>query len=304
MSERLRHGLVPKQGLTPEEFTATEALARECEEHDGARLKIVWEMMRTRPPDETNDFCFYEDGALAGYLSFDPNGAQIEITGMVRPESRRQGIGRALAAAAVEECRRRETTRLLLVCVRTSTAGTPFAAAIGARYTESEYRMELNPADWKLPHSGQVQIRQATPDDAALVAHFHRDNFGYDAARANDYVERVLEEPGSRVFIASLASRTSESMGTAAPTAEPIGAIGVIAEAGTAYLRGFSILAAHRGRGYGRQTLSLAVAALAAEGFTHQMLDVETQNANALGLYQSCGFQQTTCYDYYNIELH
>ncbi len=293
---------MPKQGLSSEEFTAIEALARDCEQHDGARLKIVWEMMRSRPAGETNDFCFYEDGALAGYLGFDPSGAKIEVTGMVRPESRRHGIGRALAAAAIAECRRRQATRLLLVCVRASTAGAPFAAAIGARHTESEYRMELNAAGGIAPRSSPVQIRLAMPDDAALLARFHRESFGYDSAGARDYASRVLTEPGSRVFIASLAAQTKEPSGTA-PFIEPIGAIGVITEDGSAYLRGFSILPEHRGRGYGRQTLSMAVAALAEEGFAHQMLDVETENDNALGLYESCGFQQTNCYDYYEIPL-
>lgn len=292
--------LVPKQGLTPAEFAEIEALAQVCEQQDGGRLKIVWEMMRERPRTETNDFCSYADGDLSGYLGLDANGFQVEITGMVHPRARRQGTGRALVAAAVAECRRRRATRLLLVCLRDVVTGAPFAAAIGARFTESEYRMVLDTTAGIPSFDGPVQLRQARPEDAALLARLHGESFGYDDLTARDYVDRVLAERGSRVFIATVSNGPP---GGAPSDSQPIGEIGVVAEDGAAYLRGFGVVLGHRGRGHGRQILSMTVAMLAKEGFTHQMLDVQTENANALALYQSCGFRQTNCYDYYEIAL-
>jgi len=33
------------------------------------------------------------------------------------------------------------------------------------------------------------------------------------------------------------------------------------------------------------------------------MLEVDTQNTNALGLYRSCGFKETTTYGYYHLDI-
>ena len=40
-----------------------------------------------------------------------------------------------------------------------------------------------------------------------------------------------------------------------------------------------------------------------AEGHTRFELDVETENNQALSLYQSCGFHETDVYDYYVVPL-
>ena len=39
------------------------------------------------------------------------------------------------------------------------------------------------------------------------------------------------------------------------------------------------------------------------ESQTRIMLDVETDNTNAIGLYLSCGFEIKTTYDYFNLNI-
>ena len=73
-----------------------------------------------------------------------------------------------------------------------------------------------------------------------------------------------------------------------------------IGEKGACF-HGFSILPEHQGRGYGRQILQETVRMTREQGRVEQELDVEVENLNALGLYQSCGFETTSGYDFYAI---
>ncbi|MFC4304303.1 GNAT family N-acetyltransferase [Cohnella boryungensis] len=58
----------------------------------------------------------------------------------------------------------------------------------------------------------------------------------------------------------------------------------------------------YRGKGYGRATLLKAIDKLKEANAGDIMLQVAVENANALRLYQSCGFVETSTMDYY--ELH
>lgn len=63
----------------------------------------------------------------------------------------------------------------------------------------------------------------------------------------------------------------------------------------------FGVLPSYRGRGYGRQMLLAIVDLLLEEHWPDIALDVETRNANALGLYESCGFRKIRTCDYYQV---
>ncbi|MBI3966516.1 MAG: hypothetical protein HY329_12860 [Chloroflexi bacterium] len=42
---------------------------------------------------------------------------------------------------------------------------------------------------------------------------------------------------------------------------------------------------------------------LASESWKRVLIEVETRNQNALGLYRSCGFREVTTYDFYRVPL-
>jgi len=46
-----------------------------------------------------------------------------------------------------------------------------------------------------------------------------------------------------------------------------------------------------------------AIRTIRAETQKRIMLDVETDNTDAIGLYQSCGFEIKTTYDYYDLKF-
>ena len=90
MSIHSKHGLVKKQGLTPEELAEIRQLANKCNEQEGLDLKLNWSILAQREQDQTNDFLYYEDGVLVGFLPlFNFNSTEAEISGMVHPAYRR-----------------------------------------------------------------------------------------------------------------------------------------------------------------------------------------------------------------------
>ncbi|HYX51664.1 MAG TPA: GNAT family N-acetyltransferase, partial [Ktedonobacteraceae bacterium] len=65
----------------------------------------------------------------------------------------------------------------------------------------------------------------------------------------------------------------------------------------------FEVRMGYRGLGYGRQMLEEAIRTIRIESQKRIMLDVETDNTNAIGLYLSCGFEIKTTYDYYDLKI-
>ena len=82
---------------------------------------------------------------------------------------------------------------------------------------------------------------------------------------------------------------------------EPVGLLRAGPWEGGADITSFGVLPALQGRGYGRRMLLDAIDLLTRNGFASIAIEVETDNEHALGLYQSCGFQVSARYDYYDL---
>ena len=65
---------------------------------------------------------------------------------------------------------------------------------------------------------------------------------------------------------------------------------------------GLGVLPEFRGKGYGRAILLMAIERLQEASAGEIMLQVEAENANALNLYKSCGFKETSTMDYYELK--
>jgi len=292
MTQPISQGVVGKQGLSADDLAQIRQLADICNAHEGLNLKLNWEDLRLRPADETNDFAYYQQGALIGFLGIYIFGSdQAEISGMVHPAARRGGIFRALLQAALAECARRGCSQVLLICERTSRSGAAFASAMGARLVFSEHKMELD-AQTSLPAiTGPVRLRRAQIVDADLVARIVAIAFGElaDEAAARQSIVKAMQNDSRQFFIGEL-------------DGVPIGVLNLSADEADIGIYGFGVLPDQRGRGYGRQMLAQAIQQALAQHARRVMLEVETNNNNALALYQSCGFNEVASYDYYQLD--
>jgi ribosomal protein S18 acetylase RimI-like enzyme len=285
------HILIAKQTLTPDEIAAISRLIDICNEHDGLRMRIGMEMLRERRGDETNDFLYYADGQLVGYLEADSyGGKEKELTGMVRPDSRRQGIFTALFTAATEELQQRGVQKLIYVCEHKSQSGRAFLATTGAQLAYAEHEMWLGTLRERGRRTRGLSMRRAGVEDIdAIVTLLATDSGNLEDVKA--WVTELMSKPAAFwFFLATL-------------NGQPLGTVRLDFMEEVTGIYAFEVRLGYRGLGYGREMLEQVIHLARAASEKPIMLDVETDNTNAVGLYLSCGFEIKTTYDYYELNL-
>jgi len=222
---------------------------------------------------------------LLGFLGiYGFNWRHLELTGMVHPDARRRGIGRALFEAALPICREQEKDRLLLVVPRPSSAGREFALDAGMSYEHSEHALALRTRP-DGPAGAELTLRQATPADIPVLSELYLDGFGdphVDPAR--------LDRDRSRTLMIELAG-------------EAIGTLALAPDGDRSAIYGFVVGIKQRGKGIGREVLRRVCQEQFDGGAKSVDLEVEVENDRALGLYTSVGFEPVTTEDYYELML-
>jgi ribosomal protein S18 acetylase RimI-like enzyme len=292
MSSTSKQGLIERRGLDTNELSEIKQLAQLCNQHNGLDLKLNWNILRNRPSNQLNDFLYYADGQLVGFLAlFSFNSQEGEISGMVHPSYRRRGIFSALFAAARLEASRRGLPTLLLIVEQASPAGQAFARALPITYDHSEYKMVQEEPRLPDTHSERLQFRAARPEDTPIMSHITAQAFNIPEDEVNWYSEESLSQPNYRYYVGSLDGTV-------------IGKIDIHLSEESALILGFAVLPEYRGQGYGRQMLARTIQEILNSGRHHIWLEVVTENKRALSLYQSCGFKETGGYDYYRLQLN
>ncbi|MQG59665.1 MAG: GNAT family N-acetyltransferase [SAR202 cluster bacterium] len=264
-----------------------ERLAEACRRLDGVEAPL-----QLGEPAER--FLSYENGALVGCLEL-VGTSEAEGCGMVRPDRRRRGIGRALLAAARQEWRERGFVSFLLVCDAAAVSGAAFAAAVGASYSFAEDRMELDATRLPPQSGGPVRLRRAAEYDVDAFVRIMMAAFRNDPAEARQVRQNTVErfrDPNRQSYIAELDGMPVggvEAFHTPGGSGEFINSLGVDPE--------------HQRRGYGRQILVETARALIAEGSQRVMLEVETDNRSAISLYLDCGFETICTFEYYRVDV-
>jgi ribosomal protein S18 acetylase RimI-like enzyme len=286
-----RQGLVKKQRLTEAELAEVEELARICDAYEDLRLRFGVEPMRTRTDHETNDFLYFVDDRLVGVLMLSDYGhEERELTGMVHPDYRRKGIASQLLAGVREEGKKRGIQRLVLVSERFSHSGRAFVEAVGAQYDASEHHMVLEDFQERGNFPEQLQLVRATPQDVDVIAYITAASFGDAEERIKPHIARDLLAPNREYYIARLGQ-------------EPVGSFNLFMSHDSYGIYAFGVPPQYRRRGFGRQMLEQIIKKIQAESQKRITLEVDTNNTNAIALYQSCGFRPVTTYGYYGLNV-
>ena len=292
MSTGSEQGVMGRSVLSAAEVTAISALRDRCNRVDGLDLKLELEARRDdADPGQVSAFLYYEDAVLVGCCTLDGR-TEVEICGMVDPEERHRGIGRALLAAAKAECMRRGTRRILLICEDASAGGKAFVAAHGGHLLFAEHRMELETLVPQTPGRSSmepVEIRVAQRSDLEPLAHAQAAIFADSVDYVRWSIERDMDDPNT-VFYLALAKGL-----------RPISSLKVIFAPPRAFIYAFGVVPEERGHGYGGLMLTQVIELLQAAGWRKVALEVEVDNAPALALYTARGFHITTTYGYYEL---
>ena len=287
--------------LHQEEYDLIHLLQSHCSKADQITLKLELDYKRSDAIHLTdkgklhdlNEFMYFSGAQLVGYLGVSAFGgatAPPEVTGMVHPNFRRQGVFSTLLQLALAECRRRNAGPVLLLCDRNAASGQKFLEKINAVYRVSEFEMylqnERTRADERLPCD--ISFRKATNADAFEVARQNAIYFGDCLVEGNDNIP-LPEDEEKRGMTIYLAEKNHQL----------IGKVHLQLTNGLGGIYGLGVLPEHRGKGLGRAILLEAIETLKAASATEIMLQVATENATALSLYKSCGFREASVMDYF-----
>ncbi|UKS25707.1 GNAT family N-acetyltransferase [Paenibacillus sp. HWE-109] len=289
----MKQGILARDGLSPQELKEVRKLWEVCNRQEDIEIKLNWSTLSDRPPGVTNDFLFYQNDRIVGFLAiYSFLSTEVEISGMVHPDARRQGIFRQLVQNAMAICRQRQIPKLIFINERGAESGKAFLTNLGATYSFSEYVMEFKgTAPVLLPAAGeQISIRLASEADTELLVKLNMAGFQMPEQDTREYVSQTINGEKERTWIAEVGE-----------SKEPVGKIGAMVEAeGMGFIYGFCMLPEHRSKGYGRLVLSQTIAELQErEQATYIKLEVAVENEKALGLYESCGFRTKNANDYY-----
>ncbi len=260
MPETHTQGLVKKQSLTVAEAIAIEQLITSCNNYEGLHMRIDVGTLRQRQGDEANDFLYYEDNRLVGYLNVVGWGSRDrEITGMMHPDYRRRGIFSSLLACARKECRMRDVRKMILVCERASQSGLAFVQSTGAQLEFSEHEMILGTfRERRNVHKG-LDIRQADRNDLNAIISILATDTG-NVESISRWITRLYDDQSSRFYLATLDGK-------------PLGCLRLEDMRDQVGIYAFEVRLGYRGRGYGRQMLEETIRIIRAEGQKRIMLD-------------------------------
>lgn len=286
--------IILKEYLDRKDYEEIENLRKLCLEADKTTLKLELEykLAMSDIGGETrnlNEFMCYSGEMLVGYAGICHfGGDSMEVNGMVHPEYRRRGIFKRLFSLVKNEWNKREIPGLLMLSDHNSPSGLGFIASEEALHDHSEYEMYLRGNMGGTPKTSRIILRKATNRDALEIARQNSVYFGKELGEEDIRMPEDEEKCGLHIYIAELDGQV-------------IGKVHL--ETGKAIngIYGLGVLPDYRGMGYGREILSRAVELMKEAKAQEIMLQVVATNSNALNLYRSCGFEETSTMDYYRL---
>lgn len=287
----MTQNLEKSYGLNEAQLARIQQLETTCNQFEGLAMKLNWSTLRDRPKDQSNDFLWYADGQLVGYLAlYAFNQREAEISAMTHPVFRRRGIFKQLLAAAAAELKARSVPEILFICEQSSRSGAACLQHLGARYEFSEYKMQWQEPVALTAAPSELQLRPAQPEDIADLVRLDEICFSVSAEMAKRWLAQDLADPQRKVLMATLGP-------------VKLGKINVLMNEIETYISGFCVWPEHRHKGYGKIILTRTLEQLVVEGRSHIVLEVACNNEHALLLYQHCGFRTVTAYDYYRLPV-
>jgi ribosomal protein S18 acetylase RimI-like enzyme len=270
-----------------------QTLQQLCENIDHLSLKLNWEMLRTRKPEDKMDYFHYTEDILTGFLGVYKFGSKLEICGMVHPDYRRKGIFTSLLNEALQDSAVAGYSSLLLNVPAKSLSGERFLLVIPCQYECSEYQMRWYSAheedasfsNGRMNPQQKVMIREAIHDDISDLIRLDKDGFEMIDEDVLD-MAKILADDGLQYM------HIIECDGTT------VGKINIIPEGNQRWIYAFTIDRAFRGQGIGRRTLQLMIE-MQQPNHNELWLEVAVHNPKALKLYESCGFVTQEKQDYY-----
>lgn len=261
-----------------------------AEHQDGYKIKLYWYVIENRLTNEFNDFFYYIDGNLIAYLGlFTFQADEAEMTAVVHPKYRGQGLFKKMLGEALLELNQRQINFCTWICPQGSIINKEYISSMQGEYSFSQVEMLLTkpPIPKNVP---EIFLRAAQKSDLITLSKIGSISFQSSFSETLQRFTENLTEKNRFAWLLSI------------PERENIGKIHVrFDESKAAFIHDLCILPEFRGKNYAYAMILLTIKMLQDRGQRRILLDVECDNQGALRLYQQCGFEALVTYDFWRV---
>lgn len=272
--------------LTEKERKAVKALITSCQAYDQTYREPYLSNMLNFDPNMPAFFLYYKEGELLGLLTVYADNEDVELSILVDPNHRRQGIARALYKSFEEETASYPIQSVTFQTERIFLNHHPNLAShwglIEDEETETWLGRDRSP--YTLDSRSDVKVLLADSSYPEEIAQLHHQAFS-DAKEtlevSHRYIAEALDDANSLLYILLKKGQV-------------IGVCTVDVSGNSNYLYGLAVAEAYRGKGYGSYLAKSVVNQLILKNDKTFQIAVEDDNVGAKHLYEKIGFVKQT----------
>ena len=272
--------------LTEKERKVAKVLIASCQAYDQTFREPYLSNMLNFDPNMPGFFLYYQEGELLGLLMVYADDVDVELSILVHPNHRCQGIARALIKSFKEETASYSIQSVTFQTERVFLDRHPDLAShwglIENEETETWLGRDRTP--YVLDSRSDVKVLLAEHSYLEEITQLHHQAFS-DA-------EETLEVPHR--YIAEALKDSSSLLYILLKEGQVIGVCTVDLSGNSNYLYGLAVVEAYRGKGYGSYLAKSVVNQLIAQNDKSFQIAVEDDNIGAKRLYEKIGFVKQT----------
>ena len=272
--------------LTEKERKAAKALIASCQAYDQTFREPYLSNMLNFDPNMPAFFLYYQAGELLGLLTVYADDEDVEVSILVDPSHRRQGVARAMYRSFEKDMAAYPIHSVTFQTERVFLDRHPDLASHWGVVEDEETETWLgrDKTPYALDSRSDVKVLLAEPSYLDEIAQLHHQAFSdpeetLDVSRR--YITEALKDPDGLLYILL-------------KEAQVIGVCTVDLSGNSNYLYGLAIAEAYRGQGYGSYLAKSVVNQLIEQNDKAFQIAVEDSNIGAKRLYENIGFVKQT----------
>ncbi len=278
--------LIRTHQLDFEQLRALEQLSAECKQHDENNIAMYRHLLDKARPTPCN-VLYYKKDKLIGFLRpffFYENACEIAV--MVHPDFRRQGISFRM----LQEIQLILNDHYVENIIFSVPQGlyTSWLTQFGLSYQGSEYQMQYCNTTLPLLEEKRFNIRPANHADIPTLCMIDKACFPLEQEDMPLRFYSLLADSGYTILMISL-------------DGIPVGKAHILWQSDAARLSDIAVLPKAQGQGLGSAIINYCIAHVLKTNIHKIVLDVETNNRNALNIYRRLGFTINNAHDYWNM---
>lgn len=272
--------------LTEKERKAAKALIASCQAHDQTFREPYLSNMFNFNPNMPAFFIYYQKGELLGLLTVYADDEDVEVSILVDPSHRREGIARAMYRSFEKEMASYPIRSVTFQTERIFLDRHPDLVSHWGVVEDEETETWLgrDKTPYALDSRSDVKVLLAEPSYLDEIAQLHHQAFSDPEETLNvsrRYITEALKDSDGLLYILL-------------KEAQVIGVCTVDLSGNSNYLYGLAIAEAYRGQGYGSYLAKSVVNQLIEQNDKAFQIAVEDSNIGAKRLYENIGFVKQT----------